>query len=75
MHPLSPALQKRFRQRGIQVETMVSRRAAATYNILVEEERSVACALIPMQPTSAREWNSAETDEEKPSPTVMRSVR
>lgn len=66
--PLKPELQNLFRQLGIQVEVMNSRKACATYNILVEEDRNVAAALIPIIPTSARELNSPETDEDPPSP-------
>ena len=62
--PLSNDLVSMFRQMGVQTEVMPSRRACATYNVLVEEDRRVGAALIPLIPTSARELNSKETDEE-----------
>ncbi|KAJ1543949.1 hypothetical protein HK405_008958 [Cladochytrium tenue] len=39
---------------GIQVEVMSSRNAAFTYNLLLQEGRRVATALLPIIPTSAR---------------------
>ncbi|KAJ3296504.1 hypothetical protein HDU79_006529 [Rhizoclosmatium sp. JEL0117] len=39
---------------GMQVEIMSTRHAASTYNLLVQEGRRVAAALLPVIPTSAR---------------------
>ncbi|KAI9333114.1 NADH dehydrogenase 1 alpha subcomplex assembly factor 3 [Obelidium mucronatum] len=39
---------------GMQVEIMSTRHAASTYNLLVQEGRKVAAALLPAIPTSAR---------------------
>jgi uncharacterized protein len=43
---ISPALRARFRETGIQAEAMRTAHAINTYNILVEERRRVAAALI-----------------------------
>ncbi|KAJ3276872.1 hypothetical protein HDV01_002927 [Terramyces sp. JEL0728] len=39
---------------GIQVDVLNSRHASSTYNVLVEEGRNAALALLPFIPTSAR---------------------
>jgi uncharacterized protein len=44
--PLAPALRKALRARGIAGEPMATGAAARTYNILLEEKRRVAAALI-----------------------------
>ncbi|KAI3649776.1 hypothetical protein MP228_005408 [Amoeboaphelidium protococcarum] len=57
MYPISPSLQQMLSKLGIQHEVMNSKQACSTYNILVEEERRVAAALIPNTPVSARQLN------------------
>jgi uncharacterized protein len=44
--PLAPGLRKALRARGIAGEPMATGAAARTYNILLEEKRRVAAALI-----------------------------
>ena len=63
MHPLKDDIAQYLKTCGIQYEVMNSRRAAATFNILVEEDRQCAAALLPVEPVSAREPNSPDTDE------------
>eukprot|EP00158_Paraphelidium_tribonemae_P004609 Partr_v1_DN26870_c0_g1_i1_m40964 putative NADH dehydrogenase (ubiquinone) complex I, assembly factor 3 len=64
MHPLPESIVKMLRACGVQWEVMNSRRAAATYNILIEEDRPVAACLLPQTPISAREPHSPDTDEQ-----------
>ncbi|KAL6309730.1 hypothetical protein BKA93DRAFT_821448 [Sparassis latifolia] len=53
---LPPALHQYLRQTGIQVDVMDTRNACSTYNLLAEEGRQVAAALLPMSPKS---WRTA----------------
>lgn len=52
-----PFLRKYLNQMGIQVDVMDTRNACATYNLLSEEGRRVAAALLPLLP---RSWNKME---------------
>ncbi|KAI9099422.1 NADH dehydrogenase 1 alpha subcomplex assembly factor 3 [Phlyctochytrium arcticum] len=52
--PLPPFLRSHLLNLGIQVEVQASRQAASTYNILLQEGRRPAAALLPAIPTSAR---------------------
>ncbi|GKU92260.1 hypothetical protein SLEP1_g6009 [Rubroshorea leprosula] len=45
--PVSPELQQFIRSTGMKLETLDSRNATSTYNILNEEGRIVAAALLP----------------------------
>ncbi|KAF8524638.1 DUF498-domain-containing protein [Hysterangium stoloniferum] len=50
---LPPVLRTYLRQIGIQVDIMDTRNACSTYNLLAEEGRNVAAALLPLSPS---EW-------------------
>lgn len=50
--PLSPEIIKYFRNKGIVVEASSTMGAASTFNLLSEEGRHVAAALLTNQPTS-----------------------
>ncbi|GLB34212.1 putative DUF498-domain-containing protein [Lyophyllum shimeji] len=52
-----PFLRKYLNQLGIQVDVMDTRNACATYNLLSEEGRRVAAALLPLKP---RSWSKLE---------------
>ncbi|KAL5225638.1 hypothetical protein ABZP36_012277 [Zizania latifolia] len=52
IQPISPELRKFIRSTGMKLEAVDSRNAASTYNILNEEGRPVAAALIPYGVTS-----------------------
>lgn len=52
--PLPPSLRDYLHDLGIQVDPMSTRNAAATFNLLAEENRRVAAALLPVEKTSAR---------------------
>ncbi|KAJ1342305.1 hypothetical protein BSLG_003228 [Batrachochytrium salamandrivorans] len=54
MERLPPSLRKYLGSLGMQVEVLSSRQAAATYNVLLQEGRKPAVALLPNVPTSAR---------------------
>ncbi|KAI8817854.1 DUF498-domain-containing protein, partial [Fimicolochytrium jonesii] len=54
VHPLPPHLKRYLHSLGMQTEVLASRQAASTYNILVQEGRRPAAALLPPVPTSAR---------------------
>ncbi|ORX62766.1 DUF498-domain-containing protein [Hesseltinella vesiculosa] len=45
--PLPDSVRRHFHQLGIQVDVMNTKHAAATYNVLAEEGRRVAAALLP----------------------------
>ncbi|KAI8098594.1 NADH dehydrogenase 1 alpha subcomplex assembly factor 3 [Halteromyces radiatus] len=45
--PLPADVRKHFYQMGVQVDIMSTKHAAATYNVLAEEGRRVAAALLP----------------------------
>ncbi|OZJ04828.1 hypothetical protein BZG36_02345 [Bifiguratus adelaidae] len=49
-----PNIRSYLHKLGIQVDMMDSKNAAATFNVLAEEGRRVAVALLPLTPTSAR---------------------
>ncbi|KAF9937435.1 hypothetical protein BGZ67_001273 [Mortierella alpina] len=51
--PLSPAVRSVIRGLGLQVDMMSTANAAATYNMLAEEGREVAAALLPLEPSTA----------------------
>ncbi|KAF9143393.1 hypothetical protein BGX30_000547 [Mortierella sp. GBA39] len=51
--PLSPAVRAVVRNLGLQVDMMSTANAAATYNMLAEEGREVAAALLPLEPSTA----------------------
>ncbi|KAJ3009956.1 hypothetical protein HKX48_007655 [Thoreauomyces humboldtii] len=53
-YPLPPHLKTYLHRLGMQVEVQASRQAGSTYNILVQEGRRPAAALLPVIPTSAR---------------------
>ncbi|KAI8384659.1 NADH dehydrogenase 1 alpha subcomplex assembly factor 3 [Radiomyces spectabilis] len=48
--PMPPYIRTHFHKLGIQVDQMNSKHAAATYNVLAEEGRRVAAALLPLNP-------------------------
>ncbi|KAL4267413.1 NADH dehydrogenase [ubiquinone] 1 alpha subcomplex assembly factor 3 [Pleurotus pulmonarius] len=52
-----PFLRAHLNQLGIQLETMDTRNACSTYNLLSEEGRRVAAALLPMRP---QPWHRAQ---------------
>ncbi|KAF9461999.1 DUF498-domain-containing protein [Collybia nuda] len=52
-----PALRTYLNQLGIQVDVMDTRNACSTYNLLSEEGRRVAAALLPLTPQS---WKKTE---------------
>ncbi|KAJ0254862.1 NADH dehydrogenase [Hirschfeldia incana] len=51
-HPVSPQVRQFVKSIGMKLETLDSRNAASTYNILNEEGRIVAAALLPYGFTS-----------------------
>ncbi|TPX71716.1 hypothetical protein SpCBS45565_g00791 [Spizellomyces sp. 'palustris'] len=51
---LPPFLRSYLHKLGLQLEVMASRQAASTYNILLQEGRRPAAALLPVIPTSSR---------------------
>ncbi|KAL5230659.1 hypothetical protein ABZP36_029435 [Zizania latifolia] len=52
IQPISPELRKFILSTGMKLEAVDSRNAASTYNVLNEEGRTVAAALIPYGVTS-----------------------
>ncbi|KAF9438271.1 hypothetical protein BGZ76_008912 [Entomortierella beljakovae] len=52
--PLSPAVRSVIRGLGLQVDMMSTANAAATYNMLAEEGREVAAALLPLEPSTSQ---------------------
>ncbi|KAF8945433.1 hypothetical protein BGZ47_002628 [Haplosporangium gracile] len=52
--PLSPAVRAVVRSLGLQVDMMSTANAAATYNMLAEEGREVAAALLPLEPSTVQ---------------------
>ncbi|KAI8614116.1 NADH dehydrogenase 1 alpha subcomplex assembly factor 3 [Chytriomyces sp. MP71] len=54
MHLMPPHLRKYINGLGLQIEIMSTRHAASTYNLLIQEGRKVAAALLPVVPTSSR---------------------
>ncbi|KAI0776144.1 DUF498-domain-containing protein [Trametes elegans] len=53
---LPPALRQYLSRVGVQVDVMSTRNACSTYNLLSEEGRRVAAALLPIKP---RQWEGA----------------
>ncbi|KAI0658482.1 DUF498-domain-containing protein [Cubamyces menziesii] len=53
---LPPALRQHLVKVGVQVDVMSTRNACSTYNLLAEEGRRVAAALLPIIP---RRWEGA----------------
>ncbi|CCM01760.1 uncharacterized protein FIBRA_03826 [Fibroporia radiculosa] len=53
-----PAIRQYFSQNGIQVDIMDTRNACSTYNLLSEEGRRVAAALLPLED---RSWQRTAT--------------
>ncbi|KAI0832742.1 DUF498-domain-containing protein [Trametes gibbosa] len=53
---LPPALRQYLTKAGVQVDVMNTRNACSTYNLLAEEGRRVAAALLPI---TARRWEGA----------------
>ncbi|KAH9855034.1 DUF498-domain-containing protein [Lenzites betulinus] len=53
---LPPALRQYLIKAGVQVDVMNTRNACSTYNLLAEEGRRVAAALLPI---TARKWEGA----------------
>ncbi|KAG0254625.1 hypothetical protein BG011_005623 [Mortierella polycephala] len=56
--PLSPSVRSVIRNLGLQVDMMSTANAAATYNMLAEEGREVAAALLPLEPATVQVVNS-----------------
>ncbi|KAF9191130.1 hypothetical protein BGZ51_007711 [Haplosporangium sp. Z 767] len=56
--PLSPSVRSVIRGLGLQVDMMSTANAAATYNMLAEEGREVAAALLPLEPSTVQVINS-----------------
>ncbi|KAL7752511.1 hypothetical protein RI367_002045 [Sorochytrium milnesiophthora] len=52
--PLPPQLRQAITSCGIQLEIQSTQNACSTFNVLAEEGRMVAAALLPMRPTDAR---------------------
>ncbi|KAG0228655.1 NADH dehydrogenase 1 alpha subcomplex assembly factor 3 [Mortierella sp. GBAus27b] len=52
--PLNPAVRSVIRGWGLQVDMMSTANAAATYNMLAEEGRDVAAALLPLEPSTVQ---------------------
>jgi NADH dehydrogenase [ubiquinone] 1 alpha subcomplex assembly factor 3 len=57
--PLPQTLRNHLNQQGIQVDIMDTRNACSTYNLLAEEGRRVAAALLPQDESS---WDEAPID-------------
>lgn len=49
LQPLPPTLKARLREAGVSVEVMSTGAAVRTYNVLLEEDRAVAAALIAVE--------------------------
>jgi NADH dehydrogenase [ubiquinone] 1 alpha subcomplex assembly factor 3 len=58
MYQLPPLLKAHLHSLGMQTEVLDSRSAGSTFNILVQEGRSPAAAILPRIPTSARTGKS-----------------
>lgn len=58
LHLLPPPLRKYINDLGIQLDVMNSRQAGSTFNVLSEEGRNVALAVLPPIPTSSRTGNA-----------------
>ncbi|KAJ2965042.1 hypothetical protein NQZ79_g76 [Umbelopsis isabellina] len=52
-YPVPPHLRNYLHKLGIQVDQMSTKNAASTYNVLAEEGRRVAAALLPNSPNDA----------------------
>ncbi|RIA96152.1 NADH dehydrogenase 1 alpha subcomplex assembly factor 3 [Glomus cerebriforme] len=55
--PIPSHIKQYLNDLGIQTEIVDTSNAIATYNVLAEEGRMVAAALLPLTPTSARTGN------------------
>ncbi|KAI1796083.1 hypothetical protein LXA43DRAFT_988267 [Ganoderma leucocontextum] len=53
---MPPALRQYLNKIGVQVDIMNTRNACSTYNLLAEEGRRVAAALLPLTP---QRWPNA----------------
>ncbi|KAI0774578.1 NADH dehydrogenase 1 alpha subcomplex assembly factor 3 [Fomes fomentarius] len=53
---MPPALRQYLSKAGLQIDVMNTRNACSTYNLLAEEGRRVAAALLPITP---RKWEGA----------------
>jgi hypothetical protein len=60
-YPLPYEFIKYFMDRGISVESMKSKHAATTFNLLNSENRNVAAAIVAVEPINAKEV-TPETD-------------
>ncbi|KAF9978750.1 hypothetical protein BGZ73_000760 [Actinomortierella ambigua] len=56
--PLSPAVRSVIRSLGMHVDMMSTANAAATYNMLAEEGREVAAALLPLEPATSTYYDT-----------------
>jgi NADH dehydrogenase [ubiquinone] 1 alpha subcomplex assembly factor 3 len=52
IHRFPPFLSRYLNDLGFQIEILSSKQAASTYNVLSEEGRNIALALLPLIPTS-----------------------
>jgi len=52
--PMAPQLRKYLNQLGLQVDVLDSWNACSTYNLLAEEGRRVAAAVVPLRSINAR---------------------
>ncbi|KAF9165659.1 hypothetical protein DFQ26_009603 [Actinomortierella ambigua] len=58
--PLSPAVRSVVRGLGMHVDMMSTANAAATYNMLAEEGREVAAALLPLEPATSTYYDNKQ---------------
>ncbi|KAG0223603.1 hypothetical protein BGW42_005755 [Actinomortierella wolfii] len=58
--PLSPAVRSVIRGLGMHVDMMSTANAAATYNMLAEEGREVAAALLPLEPATSTYYDNKQ---------------
>ncbi|CAG8576336.1 6839_t:CDS:2 [Paraglomus brasilianum] len=52
--PIAPKIRQYIHKLGMQIEILDTKNASSTFNVLTEEGRRVAAALLPLNPTSAR---------------------
>ncbi|CAG8457994.1 9818_t:CDS:2 [Paraglomus occultum] len=52
--PIAPKIRQYIHKLGMQIEILDTKNASSTFNVLTEEGRRVAAALLPLKPTSAR---------------------
>lgn len=60
---IPPALRKALRDEGIVVDAMDTPNACATFNILVQEDRPVAAALLPLEPAMPYGYHQSLDDD------------